>query len=601
MILSALNDYYEQLISTEGSGIPLRGFSSEKISFEIVLNTSGIVIAVNDIRIKTGKKPTPCVLNVPQIAKRTTGIQPGFLWDKTSYVLGVSAISKRLDNEHSAFKYLHRNALKGTTDDGMIAFANFLESWDPIGFREREHFRDHEDLMDVNVVFRLDGDSRYIHERREARTVWYNIKNNKIVSLGNCLVTGKRCNIARLHPSIKGIKGAQSSGAALVSFNKTAFESYGKEQGDNAPVSEAAVFGYTTALNHLLRRSDGNNQVLQIADASVVFWANGDTPEHCSAAETLFSILVNPARDNAEETARIQSVLAAIRSDEPLQSADNHLHDDTQLFILVISPNVSRLSVRVWHTASLRQIATNLAMYYEDMRIDPSPWKFAPPIWRLQLATAPMRDGKSKADDIFPQLAGEVLRAILTGERFPRHLLSVLIMRMRTDTNIHAMRAALFRAALARDARIAGTTIGIPVSLDLTNTNPGYLLGRLLAILEVAQRAALGATATIRGRYYAKASACPHRTFPLLLRQSTYHLAKLRRERAALAVNLEKEIAAIIFELRGSIPRSLRIEEQGEFAVGYYQQVQSRFVKKANAEDSQDVEESQTLTEETTV
>ncbi|WP_458072167.1 type I-C CRISPR-associated protein Cas8c/Csd1 [Rhodanobacter sp. BL-MT-08] len=579
MILQALNDYYQRLLEQRVEGVALPGYSSQNIAYEILLAPDGSVVQVNDIRDTSGKKPLPRVLSVPQPEKRTVGIKSNFLWDKTSYVLGISATSKRADKEHEAFQALHRELLADNGDEGLQALRAFLQHWTPEHF-VAPHFLPK--MLDTNIVFRLDGEHAYLHERPAAQRLWSKQQAGNDAKVGLCLVTGESLPLARLHPAIKGVNGAQSAGASIVSFNLDAFASYGKSQGENAPVSEQAAFAYTTALNHLLRRSEHNRQRLQIGDASVVFWAQASDARQAKAAENLMEHFFNPPPDDdAQETGKLRLALEAASQGLPLQQVGEDIDDATQIFVLGLAPNASRLSIRFWEVQSLGLFARHMAQHFTDLRIEPSPWRTPPPVWRLLLATAPTRDGKSKSEDVPPQLAGELTRAILTGRRYPRSLLGNIIMRMRADGDISGTRVALCKGILARERRLGvmGTTEDMPVSLEKTNTDPGYLLGRLFSSLENIQRAALGKqiNATIRDRYYGAASATPASVFPVLVRHAQHHLSRLRKDKPGLAVNLEKEIGEIIDLLGTSFPRSLRIEAQGHFAIGYYHQSQARY------------------------
>jgi CRISPR-associated protein Csd1 len=579
MILSALSDYYQRLLDSGAEGIALPGYSQEKISYEILLAPDGSIVDVNDIRDTSGKKPTPRIMSVPQPEKRTVGIKSNFLWDKTSYVLGTSAASKRADKEHAAFRQLHREMLTNETDEGIRAFLAFLDAWTPERFQSAPF---HADMLDTNMVFRLDGERTYLHDRAAARSARARMLGGEAQgSVGTCLITGHPAPLARLHPAIKGVNGAQSSGASIVSFNLDSFSSYGKSQGDNAPVSEQAVFAYTTALNHLLRRDAHNRQRLQIGDASVVFWAQAADSAQADAAETLLASLLDPPAEDGQEAQKLRSALESVSKGRPLRELDPGLEDGTRLFVLGLAPNASRLSIRFWETSTLGNFAKRLAEHFHDLELEPSPWRTPPAIWRLLLATAPSREGRAKSEDVAPQLAGELTRAILTGSRYPRSLLSNVIMRLRADGDISGLRVALCKGVLARDKRLGvkGNNEDVPVSLDPANTDPGYLLGRLFSALENIQRAALGKqiNATIRDRYYGAASATPASVFPVLLRNAQHHLSRLRKDKPGLAVNLEKEVGEIVDLLGTSFPRSLRIEAQGHFAIGYYHQSQTRF------------------------
>lgn len=586
MILQALNTYYQRLLAQGEEGLSPFGYSPEKISYEILLAPDGRVVDVNDIRDTSGKKPLPRAMNVPQPEKRTVGIKSNFLWDKTSYVLGASATSKRADKEHEAFKVLHQQSLEGTDDAGLKALLAFLTGWNPERFTSAP-FK--EEMLDANVVFRLDGETTHLHERPAAQVVRARLlagEDGIATVQADCLVTGERMPVARLHPAIKGVNGAQSSGASIVSFNLESFTSYGKSQGENAPVSEQAAFAYTTVLNHLLRRGEHNRQRIQIGDASVVFWAEADDAAQAQEAELTFESLLNVPPDDSKEAARVRDVLEQVAKGRPLSELSPKLQDGTRMFVLGLAPNASRISIRFWETGTLGLFTQRLAQHERDFRIEPVPWKTAPAARRVVLATVPNREGvMPKMDDAFNNLVGEFMRSVLSGRPYPRSLLANTLMRIRSDGNLSGLRAAICKGILAREKRL-GINIHIhkeevPVSLDKQSENPGYRLGRLFAVLEAVQRSALGGqvNATIRDRYYGAASATPASVFPVLLRNTQNHLGKLRKDKPGLAVNLEKDIREIVDGLSEQFPRSLRIEDQGRFAIGYYHQSQSRFVK----------------------
>ncbi len=586
MILQALDSYYRRLLASGDSELSAFGYSPEKISYAIVLLPDGKVLQVDDLRDGSGKKPVPAVLTAPQPPKRASNIAPCFLWDKTSYVLGVSASSKRADKEHEAFKALHRQALAGEADAGLKAVLAFMDSWKPEAFQP-PMFK--EDMLDANFVFRLAQERGYLHDRAAAKVVRARLlagdggEDGADAPTGICLVSGERGPVARLHAAIKGVNGAQSSGASIVSFNLDAFTSYGKSQGENAPVSVQAAFAYTTALNHLLRRGEHNRQRLQVGDTTVVFWAEADDPRAAATAELTFACLLNPPPSDAQESQKVRTVLEAVAKGRPLHEADPGLHDGTRMFVLGLAPNASRLSVRYWQTDTLEVFAERFAWHARDLEIKPLPWKTAPETWRLALSTAPSRDGRGKSEDVPPQLAGELLRSILTGRRYPGSLLANLLMRMRADGDLSGIRVALCKGVLARNLRLQHSKEEVPVSLDKQSPNPAYRLGRLFAVLESAQRLALGGqvNATIRDRYYGAASATPAAVFPMLLRNTQNHLGRLRKDKPGMAVNLERDIRDIVDGLQEQLPRSLRIEDQGRFAIGYYHQAQARFAAKA--------------------
>ncbi|THU04475.1 type I-C CRISPR-associated protein Cas8c/Csd1 [Lampropedia puyangensis] len=628
MILQALAQYYQRLLEQPDSGLAPYGYSPEKISYSIVLKANGEVTDVRATLDTSGKKPQPQVLTVPQPEKRTAGVKSNFLWDKTSYVLGVSATSKRADQEHAAFRDLHLGLLRKTEDAGLLALKAFLEQWQPAQF-EAPLFP--EAMKDSNVVFQLEGENRYLHERPAARALRATLlekspaaeeaepsaassKKTKgkasteeaAASQGFCLISGEWAPVARLHPVVKGVWGAQSSGASIVSFQQESFRSFDKLQGANAPVSEQAAFAYTTALNHLLRQ--GSLQRLQVGDTSVVFWAEAGSGAQAQAAESLLSALFTPPTDE-QEAKQVNEVLEIVQKGRPVSEARLALQLDpaTRIYVLGLAPNASRLSIRFWLVDSLQQLTQKLAQHEADLRLEPLPWRAAPAVWRLALATAPSRWSEktnrfeAKTDDVLPLLAGELMRAVLTGGLYPASLLVNTVMRMRTDGDLSGIRAAICKGVITRQRRLQkqSSKEEISVSLDSTSKQQGYLLGRLFATFESVQRNALGGNvnATIRDRYYGAASATPASIFPMLVRNAQNHLSKLRKERKGQAINLEKLIGEIVAGLPEQFPRTLNIEDQGRFAIGYYHQSQDFYTKRsgddASAENALETTETQ--------
>ena len=567
-VLQALAGHYERL-AAKGEAPPY-GFSRERISYAIVLSPQGKVVDVTPLLDTSGKKPRPTVRRVPQPVKRTSATAANFLWDKTAYAFGVkrSPNTKQrvlTEHEHATFKKLHADILNGTEDEGLRALLVFLNEWRPETY---DNLRHAEDMLDTNVVFRLDGEQRLLHDRPVAKTVWAGHLAQQDSAEGLCLITGERAPIARLHPPVKGVMGAQSSGASIVSFNLPAFKSFGKSQGANAPVSERAAFAYTTALNTLLAYD--SRRRIQVGDTTTVFWAEARDDEHAAmAAENLFAMLADPPTD-AEEAAEIAVKLGAIAAGRPLADSQPEVQEDTRFYVLGLAPNAARLSVRFWHVDSIGAIARRIVDHWCDLRLDPVPWVTPPSARRLLYETAAQR----KAENIPPVLGGALMRAILTGSRYPRSLLAAVVARMRADKDINGLRAAICKACLARDYRLGFEEEDIPMSLDPNETNAAYRLGRLFAVYENVQRAALGkVNATIKDRYFGAASTAPASMFPLLERNSAHNLTSLRKgEKGGLAHWFEREIDAILAGVETSFPRSLRLEDQGRFALGYHHQ-----------------------------
>lgn len=592
-ILQALERYYHRL-----PGVAEPGWSPEKFGWCIVLDRQGEPVDVEDIHDLLGKKPRPKLYTVPAAVKRTAGIAPNFLWDKTAYVLGRTAgEGKRTAQEHAAFIAMHLERLAGQADEGLTALRLFLEKWQPERFDAAPFGPE---MLDANVLFRLDSERQFLHERPAARALVAAMdQNDDGAEEVTCLVTGQRGRAARLHPTIKGVEGAQSSGAALVSFNLDAFTSLGKEQGANAPTSEVAAFRYGAALNHLLARDGRNRLPRPVGDATVVFWADASQAE-AEAAENFFTQLLGSDVSDEQETARIRKQMEAAAAGKPLAELQPGIEPGTRFHVLGLSPNAARLSVRFWLSDTLDAFAQRLARHHADLAIEPLPqgWGAAPSVNRLLAnTTALQRDFKN----IPPLLAGEVMRAVLSGTRYPLSLLSVALIRLRAGDNAASgWHAAVIRAVLVRLSRrnpLIPEQGEVPMSLKRDHANPGYQLGRLFAVYELAQRAALGkVNATIRDRYFGAASATPASVFPLIVRGGQNHLAKLRKDKPGWATLIERELEEINdrFDPRpeGIWPRSLRLQDQGEFAIGYYHQRAAKLSNdKGEAIDADDLPE----------
>ena len=594
-ILSSLTRAYDRLPDP-----PLFGFSEQKIDFCISLWVDGSVAHVIDLRDKSERKLRPRAMLVPLPVKRTAGIAPNTFWDKTSYVLGVTAGSgKRTAREHEAFLKHHLEILDGTNDEGLSALAAFLRGWTLERFTAPVW---PEEMRDRNVVFALESERRsnvYLHDRQAARELWNTRRVEQANEARVCLVTGETASFARLHPAIKGVWGGQTTGGSIVSFNLDAFESYGHRQGENAPISEEAAFKYTAVLNRFLGGDSGHR--IQIGDASTVFWADASDPDVASMAEGMFVGYIDTAKEKARDSVdeeektdeenrlakEISIRLRRIRNGDRLTQIDENLAgEDVRFFVLGLAPNAARLSVRFYFEDSFGALTENYQRFLKDMKIEPPPGDGYPPLWRYLIETAVQR----KRDNIPPKLSGEWMRAILSGAHYPLTLLSIILVRIRADGGVNALRVGILKALLRRNFEKEA-----PVALDTRFDDKGYLLGRLFAAYEQAQTGALGkVNATIKDRFYGSASAQPRKVFTLLDRGSAHHLSKLGKEKRGYKVVLEKLIADIMGGMapeNDPFPAWLSPAEQAFFALGYYHQRAEFFKKRTETTDGKETDQ----------
>ncbi len=582
-VLQSLEGYYARM-AERGEAEPT-GFSREKISYRILLSDDGDVAEVVPLFETVGKKRVPRMLNVPAAVKRTAGILPNLIWDKTAYVLGRTAgEGRRTAEEHAAFKAANLAFIGNSDDAGLTALRHFLQTWTPGRFDAAPFDAT---MLDANLVFALDGDGRDLHERPAVQAMLTG-RAGRGIAEQVCLVTGQPAAPTRLHPVIKGVWDSQSSGAALVSFNLDAFTSYGKEQGDNAPTSEAAAFRYGAALNRMLDKGRRTRLPRPVGDASVVFWADTSPlvdEAAASAAEAAVMRLAEPPND-AGEAAKLRDTLDLLAEGRPVAEAMPGIAPATRFHILGLAPNAARLSVRFWLDGTFELFARRIAAHFEAVQIEPAPWRGKPPsVNRLLVKTTALQE---KFENIPDALAGEVMRAVFSGTPYPRTWLAAVVIRLRAgDGPGGGWHAAAIRACLSRQwddpgrSPLSGHAAAKdclfrpslkecpPVSLDPDYDNQAYQLGRLFAVLEAAQYAALGrVNASIADRYYGAASATPARVFGALLRGARTHVSTANKRGHGRW--LERRLDEIVARLPPELARTLKLEDQGRFAVGYY-------------------------------
>lgn len=573
MILQALNEYYER---KSGSGeLAPEGFERKDIPFIVVLDATGALVQIDDTRTKAGKRKQAQSYLVPKGLKKTSGIAANLLWDTAEYVLGVDTRGKpdRVAKQHVAFLERFDEIQESWDDPGMSAVRNYMQSLDLTQLEGESAWKE---IVETNpvVTFRISSDpSELLVCQRPAVVAALQSRETDQTNEEFCLAQGNNDALARLHPAIKGVWGAQSSGANIVSFNLAAFNSYGKAQGANAPIGKRAAFTYTTVLNHLLRK--GSAQRIQVGDASTVFWAT----EKSSFEDDLSSLLGGRRDDDPDHGTRVvASLFTAMRSG--VYTAPDK---DVQFCVLGLAPNAARIAIRFWHVAPVKEFALNIYRHLEDTKII-SPGYESDHLSLFRLLNSIALQGKS--ENVPPNLAGDTMRAILTGLPYPMTLLQAAIRRCRAEQEISYPRAAIVKASINRRIRHQQLDAKeLDMSLDKSNTDPGYRLGRLFAALERIQSVAQpGIKATIRDRYYGAASSSPGSVFPILMKLKNHHLSKL--DTPALAGWFEKTLGEIFAGIT-TFPPHLSLAEQGLFAIGYYHQRQDFFTKK-NPEDSAD-------------
>ena len=579
MILQALTRYYEDLLA-EGK-ISRPGWVTAKVSYGLVLDEAGRLLQVVPLLTEVEKKNKKALVSremeVPAPVKRTAGVAANFLCDNSSYLLGVDSKGKpeRTADCFAAAKELHLKLLAEADSPVARAVKGFFESWDPQTASAHPALSEdwEEILKGGNLIFWFRGGA--VTEDAAVREAWqrqYAAGDNG-ADEEICLVTGKRGPVARLHPSIKGVVGAQSSGASLVSFNAPSFCSYGHEQGMNAPTGEYAAQAYTTALNTLLA---DRGRVCRIGDTTVLFWAEGGGTGYQDCAWMSMFGNVSGQEANYKET-DILSTLKDLSRGKSVDWDGERLDPDTRFYVLGLAPNAARLSVRFFWQNSFGTLARNVANHYERLEIVQPAFDKRPtlPVGALLRETVNLN---ARTPEPEPRLAGDLMLAILNDTPYPATLLYGVALRIRAERAVTRGRAAIIKAYYLKNSRDENLKEVMTMQLnDQTNYLP-YLLGRLFSVLEAVQAAANpGINATIRDRYFNAASATPATVFPLLLNLAQKHLAKLDKGQE---VYYDKQITAICGMIGETLPARMNLPEQSAFQLGYYHETQKRYTKK---------------------
>ena len=570
MILQALTQHYEDLLKR--GEIASQGWSPAKITYALCINADGELERIFSVEeeVPSGKKTVlqPQRITLPAAVKRSSNPMSNFLWDNSAYLLGVDQKGnpERAKKCFDVAKERHHKLLDGLNSETARAILAFFDHWNPDEAKNHPALQEkYEEITSgKNLLFRVEG--KYAQKDPEICAAWQrNLETNDPNAIRmQCLVTGRKEEIPLIHDSIKGVRNAQSSGAALVSFNAPAFCSYGKEQNHNAPVGKYAAFAYTAALNALLADYE---HVMQIGDTTVVCWVEGGEPEY----QDVWCASVGNESKTLTESDVMNAVkyLAAGQTYEPLA-----LDPNRPFYILGLAPNAARLSVRFFYRNTFGALMRNVNDHNERLKIVGAKYETIP-LWALLQATVNMNSREKTAS---PAMAGATARAIFSGTRYPASLLESVMLRIRAERDITWNRAAILKAYYLKNEHKDCPKEVLTVSLNENSTNPAYTLGRLFAVYEAAQQAANpGINATIRDKYLNAASAMPASIFPILANLYQKHLRKLSTGQQIYYNKLVGQLKDILGE---EYPVRLNLAQQGSFDLGYYHQMQKRYEKK---------------------
>ncbi|HMM06613.1 MAG TPA: type I-C CRISPR-associated protein Cas8c/Csd1 [Clostridiales bacterium] len=586
MILQFLYAQYDLLLNNGHEDLPLLGRSPAMVSFGLCLDNDGNLVDIMDLRVSGKNKMQPRTMLVPMQPPRAGQNAPAYyLCDKANYVLGYDEkLQKMLDNPPTEGDKLRDfKKLKKKVESAFMNFqklhkeilgtdhpiSRFLDQWQPHKIQNHPRFQSL--LKDIkgnsNFVFYLEDEDVYAHEDNGIKDLTLKTPVDDEDSKGQCLVTGESDELSRIHNKIKGVYGSNAAGASIVGFNDEAFESYGKEQSYNAPVGKKAMFQYTTALNYMLADKAYHSPFGEI---TVVFWAN----KPGKYGDALKAVM--PGFANNEEAAEysnlIKDLILALKQGRPLKHDEYELDPMAEVYVLGLAPNNARLAIAFWEVNSFEFFLRRIADHIENLEIIDANNNLSSD--RILWETLPQK-GKDKK--VPSTMAKSFALSIFTGGLYPMSLYQAIINRIRADGDVNAIRAAMVKAYLMRKYKMMNHKEVITVSLNESDPNVGYQLGRLFAVLEKLQKDALGPTinATIKDRYFASASASPATVFSQLLKLSMYHSAK-----AKSGGYWEKVKTDILDKIGTQFPQHLSLDDQGRFILGYYHQLRAIYTKK---------------------
>lgn len=583
MILQALTRYYEVLARDEK--VSRKGWCTAKVSYAVNLSKEGKIRGIFCLKTEEtrGKKTiiVPDSMRVPEMVSRSSGVAANFLCDNAKYFLGIDREMEDDNKKRRALECFHAARekhlllLDGVKGEMAQAIRLYFENWEPEKAAENEEIKEiWDDLTDGgNLIFCMG--MKWAQEDADIKNAWEESqKKNGEETEGICLVTGQKSPIARIHKTIKGVPGAQSSGAALVSFNAPAFESYGKEQSYNAPVGKYAEFAYTTALNYLLSQKE---YTFLLGDTMMVFWAEKGEEIY----QKTFLEFLNPVEDNED---KLKDIFEKLRKGKSIVVENINLNADETFYILGLAPNAARLSIRLFYRDSFGNILENISKHYKRMEMVRPAWETREylGLWQMMWETV---NQKAKDKKPVSNMASMVMQAVISGGRYPASLFTDTLMRIKAEQGkISWGRAGIIKAYLIKNCNWKeGENY---MGLNEESEETAYVLGRLFSVLECIQiEANPGIKSTIRDRYFNAACATPASVFPILIKLKNSHIKKIEREKESAKRYYENLLMEIIGKLGEEYPKRLSLEEQGKFTIGYYHQMQKKYEKKGEKTD----------------
>jgi len=587
MILQRLAEHYDRIAASGNVDrrLPPAGFSRQKISFCIVLEPDGKLNSFQSLLEQSGKRQIAKRMTVPGFIKSSgSGQNPCFLWDNAAYMLGYKLKDQKprtTIKQFESFRDKHLSLQSQISHPYFDAVCAFLKSWSPS--EALQYIATLSEITTNNGVLRIAGTQFFLHDLFSAPERLVETRR------GQCLVTGLPGSLVRIHePAIMGLPGGKSFGQKIAAFDDSAYCSYGSDQSYNSPVDIDVAFRYASALNYLLETEERR---VTLGDTTVVFWA-----DHANVLEDfLISMFGGASIDEGpiiqEDKDRLMEAELLLKQVRDGTAATEITPDDqpTKFFLLGLSPNASRVSVRLWVEADAAELKNRLGQHLRDVALADTRDDRLLTLRRIVAATGRAEHdtkGRLKGFDTkatSPQLAGDLARSVLTGSAYPQSLLATMLRRIHSDGEVAYARVAAIKACLARNSRLRGNPLEVSKMLDNKTNDAAYCCGRAFALLEMIQKDSVEGelNRTIKDSYFTSASTTPSLIFPRLCRLSQHHLAKLD---TGPRIYREKHLGEVLSKLI-VFPRLLSLEDQGKFVLGYFHQCQDLYTSKKDKEE----------------
>lgn len=583
MLISALCDYYDDL-ARDGEVVP-EGYIDEKISYIVVLKSDGSIDSIIDYRLKkdnTENKKVPRNV-LMQLRERKPATNSEYIEHRFKYIFGLNYTDNKLtpyDPKHNARdsheKFVNQTLewIKGLDSPIVNAYRNFIQKWEPEKETNNELVLSIAKNKDnLNCIFAFeDNINHFLHQDSQVIARWDEIRKvreeNTKTRKGQCAVTGKIDDIINLHTQLH-----IQSGVSLICYNNDPECSYGNKNAFNSNISVTVMKKYTYALDYLLHKEDHTQK---LDDITVVFWATGGNEP--DVLNRLFDNNNDINKNNTEKILRV--VVEKARKGQliknTLESLKN-IDENVTYYILGLMSVKGRLSVKFFYRRRLGELFQSIAYHQYDMQISDDFKMISLPNLKKELT----RTNKEKVD---ATLIPAVIKSIILNSPYPIGFFSKMMIRIKNDRKINSIRAGALKAYFNRKSRLLKQKEEFQMSLDMSNTNPNYLCGRLFAVLEKIQEKSQGdksESKTIRDSFFSAAASMPSTVFPNLIKKAQYHLNKLEPKYEAF---YSKQLGEIIDMLDVEFPSYASTEDQGRFMLGYYQQ-REHFFNKKNKED----------------